>query len=1105
LVARADVANLEEMQAAVATARERFGPVQGVVHAAGLPGGGVAQLKDPKVAAAVFAPKIGGARVLEQVLAGEPLDFFVLCSSTIAVYGNFGQIDYCAANSFLDAFAEDFAARRGALALSINYGAWRDVGMAVHARVPTATAPEPLAGPPLHPLVHALVENREDRKVFASRLTAGDLWVIDEHKVAKAPTVPGTGCLEMARAAYNAAFGAGPVELAEVFFLSPLRVPGGLVKEARVTLERSRGAEGDWDFRIASRSPGEPKWQDHAFGKVRAGTGELGRRDLGELAARTGERTDEIDGKLLDDPEALVWWGPRWQSLRRVHVGDGEALARLELPEEFAADLAVMPLHPALLDVATAIAGLLEEGSHLPFSYRRLRFAAALPAKLWSSIRRRPDAGSDMVTADVSLLDDEGRAVVEIEGFSLKSVGEAAGRFEQTTEPPSRPEAGPTPAAEAREALLAQSGMSPAEGLEAFRRILAARPGRQVAVSPRDLRALLEQMERTRAQGLDEAVKAVAPRDAHPRSVQTTFVAPRTELERRLAEIWQAVLGIDAVGVDDNFYEMGGDSVLGIQIIAAAREGGIELQSSQLFEHQTIAALAAVLGDTVAPARPTAPRASAERFALAGIPEEALVRVLGGREAEDAYPLSPLQQGFLFDTLAAGGSAVYIEQITCTLIGAIDAAALGEAWQRAVDRHPALRTWFAWEDLDRPLQIVAPRAELPVEIDDLRELAGTERAARVEALRKLDRETPFDLAKAPLMRVRLLRTEEATWEVTWSHHHLLIDGWSSPMLVVEVLATYEALRRGESPAPPPTRPFRDYIAWLAERDLGEAERFFRRYLAGLAGPTPLAADRADDGQPRERADFVRFDARIEPELEVRVREASRREQATLSIVVATAWLLLLGQEAGSDDVVYGVSVSGRPPELAGVERVVGCFINALPVRARLDRDVRVADWLRTFQVEQGELLEYSYAPLVEAQRWAGLPADRGLFETAFEFWNFPFARPEGQQSFEMRLPDYDVATNLPLSLRAMPQEGLMLQLTYDRRRFDAATIEHKMRKLTAALAAIAERPAATLGEIAGELAALDRERLRSAAATVSDVAREKLKARRRSGVSAPEA
>src|SRR6185436_1474498 len=223
--------------------------------------------------------------------------------------------------------------------------------------------------------------------------------------------------------------------------------------------------------------------QEHAFGLARAGQADLGRRDLGELAARASLHTDEVQGKLLDNPEGLVWWGARWQSLRRIHRGDGEALARLELPEEFAADLAELPLHPALLDVATAIVGLMEEGSHLPFSYRRLRWAGgALPPKLWSAIRRREDPTPETVTADVALLDDEGRTVVEIEGFTLKLVGDAAGRFERPVEAAApaagkAAAAGKTAAADpAREAALAQAGMSPAEGLEAFRRILAARP-----------------------------------------------------------------------------------------------------------------------------------------------------------------------------------------------------------------------------------------------------------------------------------------------------------------------------------------------------------------------------------------------------------------------------------------------------------------------------------------------------------------------------------------------------------------------------------------------------------------------------------------------------
>ena len=1135
LVARADVSNPEEMRAAVEAARGRFGAdakVRGVVHAAGLPGGGVVQLKDPKVAAAVLAPKLAGARVLEEVLAGEPLDFFVVCSSTIAIYGNFGQVDYCAANSFLDAFAEDLAGRRGIQAVSINYGAWRDVGMAVHARVPTAAAASAAetvpAGPRLHPLVHVLAEDGAERKVFLSRLTPGDLWVIDEHLVAKSPAVPGTGCLEMARAAFALAYGPGPVELSDVYFLTPLMVPAGQVKEARVTLEP--GKDGVASFRIASRAAGEGKWQEHAFGKAKAGSEELGRRDLAALRRQADLRTDEVTEKLLDNREGLVWWGPRWQSLKRVHVGEGQALARLELPDEFAADLASTPLHPALVDVATAIVGLLEEGSHLPFSYRRLAFSGRLPTHLWSAIRRREDPTSETVTADVTLLDDEGRVAVEIEGFTLKTVGAAAARLEtqagapEKTEKPQKMEA-PAAAAEAsnasaaapakaggdvqRDALLAQSGMSPAEGVEAFRRILAARAGRQVAVSPRDLKVLLDQMQRARVQGPGEAAAAATVvRAAHPRSVQTPFVEPGTETEKVLGQIWQKVLGIESIGIDDNFYEMGGDSVLGIQIVAAAREAGIDLQSAQLFEHQTLRELGKALGG-----RPSASTASAATegvlpFALAGLDPERLRSLLGDRAAEDAYPLSPLQQGFLFDTLAAGKEAVYLEQLTCTLIGEIDTDALARAWQSSVDRHPSLRTWFAWDDLDRPLQIVAAEAPLPIAFDDLREVPAEQRGERVEALRKLDRETPFDLSRAPLMRLRMIRTDERTWEVAWSHHHLLMDGWSSPMLVVETLRIYENLLRGETPNLPATRPFRDYIAWLLRRsegDAGSSEAFFRRYLGGFSGPTPLAADRPEDAAASARADFLRLNRKMDGSLDARVRDAAKNEQTSLSIVVATAWALLLAQEAGTDDVVYGVSVSGRPPELPGVEQIVGCFINALPVRARFDRTVRVGDWLRAFQVEQAELISYSYAPLVEAQRAAGLPADRGLFATAFEFWNFPYAEAEGERSFEMHMAEYDVSTNMPLSLRAIPLEGLELQLTYDRRRFDAATIEHKLGKLETALAALAsavERPETTLGEVLESLAALDRERTSAAAASVSDVAREKLKARRRPAPSA---
>src|SRR6185295_11850462 len=371
----------------------------------------------------------------------------------------------------------------------------------------------------------------------------------------------------------------------------------------------------------------------------------------------------------------------------------------------------------------------------------------------------------------------------------------------------------------------------------------------------------------------------------------------------------------------DNFFEMGGDSVLGIQIVARVRDAGLELSTNQLFQHQTVADLAAALGAApIAPATGASASAAGPPFALARLTPEALDRLLAGRAADDAYPLSPLQQGFLFHSLASAGSALYLEQMTADLAGEVDLEALRRAYQFVVDRHPSLRSWYAWEDLERPLQVVAATAELPFAVEDLRALPEGERRARVEAARREDKATPFDLSRAPLMRVRLLRTEDLAYVLLWSHHHLLMDGWSAPMLSAEVRVAYESIRQGGRPQLPPVRPFRDYIEWLERKLLVE--------LGDL------------------------------------LRAAARSQQVTLNTLVQGGWALLLARASGISDVAFGISVASRPPEIPGVETIVGCFINALPVRSRLVAEAEVGGWLKELHGEQSEMLAYAYTPLV---------------------------------------------------------------------------------------------------------------------------------------------
>ncbi|HKI06172.1 MAG TPA: SDR family NAD(P)-dependent oxidoreductase, partial [Thermoanaerobaculia bacterium] len=575
LTLAADVADPAAVAAAVRETEERLGPIRGVIHAAGVPGGRLLQLLTPEAAEAVMAPKVRGALALQAALGDRPLDFFVLCSSINAAVGGFGQTDYCAANAFLDAFAQARHRRRGAYTVSIGWDRWEEVGMAARSASPLALWRTGAA--PLHPLLDARVEETAGRETYASEMTVERHWVLSEHRIAGHPTVPGTTYLEMARAAFARRAAGRPIEIREAVFLSPLVVLEGESREVLTVLE----GEG---FRVISRR-GEEPCQEHARGRI--GVAEEGaeeqRRDIAALIARC--TAGEITARRLES-EFLVT-GPRWQSLRRLHLGDGESVAELELDERFAPELADYGLHPALLDVAAGAVQLLDEGDYLPLTYDRLVVRAPLTRKGFSHFRLRGTPG-DVLTCDITLLGEDGTVRVEIEGFSMKRVGrEAAAQLRRPAAAP----AGITAAAAARRG--AGDGIFPPQGRQAFRRVLLDGAVPCYVVSTRDLQAVAEEadaFDRTRLAG---ALELTGPAATHARpEVSNAYAPPADDLERQIAGIWERVLGIERVGVHDNFFELGGTSLSGIQLVSELKKHlGVEVPTVSIFQAPTVSAL----------------------------------------------------------------------------------------------------------------------------------------------------------------------------------------------------------------------------------------------------------------------------------------------------------------------------------------------------------------------------------------------------------------------------------------------------------------------------------------------------------------------------------
>ena len=403
-------------------------------------------------------------------------------------------------------------------------------------------------------------------------------------------------------------------------------------------------------------------------------------------------------------------------------------------------------------------------------------------------------------------------------------------------------------------------------------------------------------------------------------------------------------------------------------------------------------------------------------------------------DVEERYPLSPLQQGMLFHSVYAPDSAIYIGQLSFALAGPLDVDAFTEAWRRAVARHAVLRTSFIWENLNEPLQTVHTRVDLPLEHLDWRALPDHER--RLASLLEAERLRGFDLSASPLQRLKLVQLGNESYRLVWTHHHLLLDGWSIATLLREIFADYENLKRGIDEQPTRSREYRDYIAWVGQQDAARAESFWRAYLEGFLAPTPLGVDHAPANKDRE-PDIQRFRVRLSQHRTIDLTTFARQQQLTLNTMVQGAWAMLLSRYSSQKDVVYGATVAGRPAEFVGIEHMVGLFINTLPMRVRLPSTMRVLDWLKRIQTEQANSREYEHSPLVELQALSAVPRGVPLFESLLVFENYPLDVQVlgGGESLKTSDVWWFDQTNYPLTLVVTPGDELSFEIFYDQHRF----------------------------------------------------------------------
>ncbi len=592
IICRGNVDNAEEMIEVRQQIWNRFGKVDGVIHAAGNPGGGMIQIKEESFVEKVFAPKVEGTQVLYEVLKDCNPDFFIMSSSLNSITGGFGQADYSAANNYMDAFANAHDSRHGTRFVSINWDRWPGVGMAKGNKKP------------IHPLIERKISDTKDKVVYFTRLNPKKDWVLSEHLVMGIPTIAGTTYIEMARAAFADINGDKPVEFSDVTFLTPMAVRENEEQDVLTILERK---DKYYEFKIFSRLHSKVEdnpWREHVQGKIAATIDpEYKQIDL------IGE-ADSFNQKTIDyikkDIKEFISFGSRWRTLKRLGFHGRKGIAEIEMSPEFIDDLKYFNIHPSLLDVATGSVRLASKRNFLPVSYEKIIVKQRLPKRIYAimTFRDEYNAQNEIITCDIDITDEKGVQLLEIKNFSMRHItdenSQSIKNRKQNLHIPTEGTEGYTSLIKSLNSdNIMDSGLTTDEGRKVFEKILSGQYfNTQVIVSTKDIKEAIAE-----AGYINKKSNIVAEKDGqktlHPRpDLDSAYSAPKSETEKKLVPVWQNLLGIEGIGIHDEFFALGGDSLLLVQLHTKIKEiFPTDLAVVDLYKYNTIALLASKLGE----------------------------------------------------------------------------------------------------------------------------------------------------------------------------------------------------------------------------------------------------------------------------------------------------------------------------------------------------------------------------------------------------------------------------------------------------------------------------------------------------------------------------
>ncbi|WP_225000412.1 non-ribosomal peptide synthetase, partial [Cesiribacter sp. SM1] len=428
------------------------------------------------------------------------------------------------------------------------------------------------------------------------------------------------------------------------------------------------------------------------------------------------------------------------------------------------------------------------------------------------------------------------------------------------------------------------------------------------------------------------------------------------------------------------------------------------------------------------------------------------------------YGLSPLQEGLLFHGVYDGHAVAYVEQMSCRFSG-LQLGQFKQSWQNLLRNHSILRTSFHYQELNIPVQCVHETVELPFTVLDFSQLSTEEQEKQLAAFREADKKKGFDFTQAPLLRLSLIRLSgEEVYQMVWTYHHLLLDGWSLPILLQELLTTYEALQQDIELAMQDVDQYEDFIRYLQKKDALLAEQFWKGYLLGVEEPTllPFVANRQDRNKGGN--EYWKEKWELEDLLQEELQRFGQSQHLTANTLVQGVWSYLLYRYTGQQNPVYGVTVAGRPTDLPAAESRIGLYINTLPLHTPVEEGQLVVEWLKNLQDGHSGAREHAYTPLSTIQNWQGIRGD--MFDTLLVFENYPigdvFSKDWGLKVDSLEMEEQ---TNYPLAITVQTGRKLSVEWGFNPGLISRETVARIKLHFAQVLEQIIRQPELKLSEL----------------------------------------